>query len=159
MVKRGTYAVEMGLELVLCVNLLGNTLRKGDIHTIPLNEFVLSSSKRAKKSADYAHLNLLARPANVHLHFHVKKRRRKRKRCQSSLERITCVHMSLLVLFRHDSISSRIFAEAARSACERRMLSSENLAHEVGIVTLKCTLLKVLLDQNLKLKKDSIKDY
>lgn len=46
MVKRGTYAVEMGLELVFCVYLLGNTLRKGDIHTIPLKEFVLSSSKR-----------------------------------------------------------------------------------------------------------------
>ena len=27
----------MGLELVLCVYLLGDTLRKGDIHTIPLN--------------------------------------------------------------------------------------------------------------------------
>ena len=44
--------------------------------------------------------------------------------------------MSLLVLFRQDSISSRILADAARSACDRRILSSENFAHEVGIVTL-----------------------
>ena len=48
----------------------------------------------------------------------------------------TCVHMSLLVWFRQDSISSRILAEAALSACDRRIFSSVNLAHDVGIVTL-----------------------
>ena len=49
---------------------------------------------------------------------------------------VTWVHIWFEVSARQFSISSRIFAEAARSAWDRRMLSSENFAQLVGIVTL-----------------------